>query len=662
MSWWPHFLTPWSGVIAAGLTVPPLVLLYFLKLRRREHPVSSTILWKKAVQDLQVNAPFQKLRRNLLLLLQLLALLLGCLALARPISFYTPGAGSNTIILIDRSASMNAVEPSYGNRTRLEEAKRRAKDLVDTMQRNATGMVVAFDDSAQLVASMTPDTMALKKAIDSIGPSDRRTRARLAFRIAEAQATYDPEMGLGGSVLPEAVVFSDGRVLDSESDLQFRGKVRFERVGTDELNNVAIVAMSARRNFERPTEVQVFARLANYGPTAMTSDVQLEVAELDPSGAGSDHFIVRGVAAATLAPERWSDPDWAAAHPGQKDEHFQAHASVDFTLDLTTAAIVRVRQIPRGGPDTAPDALAADDVAQVVVPPPKALSVLLVSQKDYFLEKVLHSLNLKEPAEMTPAEYEQKVPPGFDLIIFDGGYTPPKLPSAGNFIYFGSVAPGLRLKAQTEAGVPIMADDQGVLDWQRDHPILKGLSLSHLYVHRAVKLAVPQEDVVLVEGTKCPLVVLHREGRSAHLVVSFDAIQSTWPTSVTFPVFMYNALQFLAVSSDLSVREAFAPGDTPRIPRLNLAQATGGATLKSLRLIDPNGAGHDVDIPPQGDFALPPLEHVGIYRTDPPIPQFERIAVNLLDANESNLVPVDRGVVGESSGPGATRRRLDLWW
>ena len=67
------------------------------------------------------------MRRNLLLLLQLLLLLLLCTALARPISFYHPGAGGSTIILIDRSASMNAVEPTYDNRTRLDEAKRRAK-------------------------------------------------------------------------------------------------------------------------------------------------------------------------------------------------------------------------------------------------------------------------------------------------------------------------------------------------------------------------------------------------------------------------------------------------------------------------------------------------------------------------------------------------------
>ena len=57
-------LAPWMLWVAA-IVVPPLVLLYFLRLRRRQESVSSTFLWRRAVQDLQVNAPFQRLRRNL---------------------------------------------------------------------------------------------------------------------------------------------------------------------------------------------------------------------------------------------------------------------------------------------------------------------------------------------------------------------------------------------------------------------------------------------------------------------------------------------------------------------------------------------------------------------------------------------------------------------
>src|SRR5687768_18575494 len=105
MSWLPALLNWKAAILAGAIAIPALLVLYFLKLRRREMPVSSTLLWRKAIQDLQVNAPFQKLRQNLLLLLQLLLLLLLLLDLARPVLNLTPGPGKMTVILVDRSAS-----------------------------------------------------------------------------------------------------------------------------------------------------------------------------------------------------------------------------------------------------------------------------------------------------------------------------------------------------------------------------------------------------------------------------------------------------------------------------------------------------------------------------------------------------------------------------
>src|SRR5438270_10350143 len=137
MSWLPSFLNPWFAAAAAAIAIPSLLVLYFLKLRRREMAVSSTLLWRKAIQDLQVNSPFQRLRRNLLLLLQLLILAFLCLALSRPVANISPGATHLTVILLDRSASMNTIEDFGGKKhTRLDEAKKKAKELVDSMNKN----------------------------------------------------------------------------------------------------------------------------------------------------------------------------------------------------------------------------------------------------------------------------------------------------------------------------------------------------------------------------------------------------------------------------------------------------------------------------------------------------------------------------------------------
>ena len=104
-----HLLSPWWLLLflpLAGL----LILLYLLKLRRRNHVVPSIFLWDQALQDLQANAPLQKLRRNLLLLLQLIVLLLVVLALVRPAMQWRKGAGRNMVLVLDVSASMRATD------------------------------------------------------------------------------------------------------------------------------------------------------------------------------------------------------------------------------------------------------------------------------------------------------------------------------------------------------------------------------------------------------------------------------------------------------------------------------------------------------------------------------------------------------------------------
>lgn len=648
MNWLPRFLNVWPAAIAAGVVIPSLLVLYFLKLKRRELPVSSTLLWKKAIQDLQVNAPFQKLRRNLLLLLQMLLLILLLLALSRPITFFTPGAGKNTVIIIDRSASMQAADVEAG--TRLDEAKRRAKALVETLERGGNAMVIAFDDRAEAVQSWTSDTAALKAAIDRLKTTDRPSSLKQAYQLAEAQVNFNPEQLRANVEPPDVFVFSDGRVRDA-NELSIKGDLKYEKIGTDQAGNIAIVSLSAKRNYERPTEVQIFARLANFGPEPVTADVELWVSPIDPADPKTDTFQNRGAAVVKLVPERWDEK----TRTENEAKEIVAKDSVEFTLDLTTAAVIRVEQKSKQN-----DLLPADDVAQVVVPPPKALSVLLVTDGNYYLERGLSSLSLKDPQTMPPGKFEQEQPKDFDVIIFDR-YTPKQLPDSGNFMYFGCVAPGLKVKPALDNGQQVLLTEVGVLDWMRDHPILRHLSLSKLYTAEAIKLELPLEAEVLIEGLKGPMVILHREGRSLHLLVAFDVMQSNWPLRVSFPVFLHNALQFMALGAEMDIKQALEPGSTPRIPRANLVRVD--PNLKTIRLSGP-GVSRELAIPETGDFALPPLDTVGVYRLDPVVPQYERIAVNLLDSNESNLVPLDRppGNIGESLASAGGKSRLELWW
>ncbi len=84
-----NFIAPLMFIVG-GVAMAGIVTMYLLRLRREERTVSSTFLWSQLVRDVEANAPWQRLRHNWLLWLQLLIALLLAFALARP---FLPTAG-----------------------------------------------------------------------------------------------------------------------------------------------------------------------------------------------------------------------------------------------------------------------------------------------------------------------------------------------------------------------------------------------------------------------------------------------------------------------------------------------------------------------------------------------------------------------------------------
>ncbi len=368
-----NFLTPTAFALAALL--PIVIAMYFLKLRREERPVSSIYLWQQLVRDYEANAPWQRLRRNLLLLLQLLFLIALILALARPFLPTHGAAGQSLILLIDTSASMAAtdVPPS-----RLDVAKARARELIASLPDSARVTVIAAGRTPRVLVSGAQDRRQAREAVDNLrtehGSSDLATALGLAGAVAARQTQA------------EIVILSDGRVdlqptatrllALSQAGRQNRqpgeqarwevpAAVRYVPIG-EHGDNQAVSALSLRE-LAAGQAVSLFTQVTNHAREPVTRRLDIYV--------NNQLFDAREI----TIPAR------------------DAVEIIQDDLPATTQQ-VEVRLAGR-------DALALDDRAWTVRPAGQPAPVLLVTEGNLFLETALSLLPNIELTIIAPTDY-----------------------------------------------------------------------------------------------------------------------------------------------------------------------------------------------------------------------------------------------------------------
>jgi Ca-activated chloride channel homolog len=161
------FLVP-AGFALAALSAP-IIVLYMLRSRRTRTRVSSTLLWANVSPNVSSNAPWQPLRFSWLLFLQLLALLLLTLAVARPARATSTPLAAHTVLVVDTSASMQADD---GGHTRLESAKRKAIDVIARLGPGQRMSVVDGGPAPRVVLPASTDRTGLVDAVESLRATD----------------------------------------------------------------------------------------------------------------------------------------------------------------------------------------------------------------------------------------------------------------------------------------------------------------------------------------------------------------------------------------------------------------------------------------------------------------------------------------------------------
>jgi hypothetical protein len=639
------FLTPWPAIVAAAIAVPVLVAYYLLKLRRRPVRVSSTLLWDQATRDLQVNVPLRLIRPTWLFLLQLLALGLLLAALGRPALNAGGRPPSRVILLIDRSASMQASDGEASGTSRLETARVRALKTIDSLSRAGAGValgVVAFAGEPVALTNLSEDRGAARAAVRAIEPSEQPGDLAAALRLCSAmmaQQADESQARQRGLV----ILFSDGGFAGDAPFTLSGADFRFERIGpraepdqpAPRPDNLGIVALSARRDWDEPGAVRAFVRVENAAATPTAATL---VASLDGTQTQRTSLVVPG--------------------PGERGP---GQAAATFRISAPEGGILQV-SIDR------PDVLAPDNTAQVALLPALKTRVLLVTpdpppdgndgrRAEWILTDVLEEMRM--PLRMIPASAYQAdaasgEPPRADLVIFDR-VTPSRTPRLPTLSFgAGLPLPGLRTSGSQGNGTY-------VLTWSRTSPLLRHVSLDGVYVKRDVGLSIAEEPAAagapgwteLARGAGGPLIVQADDHGIQHVVVGFDLAQSNWPLDFGFPVFLASAVEALSLRSQENAGLAFSTAEAVEIP----VTGPGRVELdgpRRLAVLAPDPA------PPAVSAGI--LDRAGIYRLSGAAAA-PAVAVNLPDQTASlAATATELRVAGESvAAATASSEPREIW-
>ncbi len=615
-----QFLAP--GAFLLGLLLPVIIAFYLLKLRRVEQPVPSVYLWRRMVRDVEANAPWQRLRYNLLMILQLLFLAFLILALARPFSLADGPSGQSAILIVDTSASMSAVDMAP---TRLEAAKQRARQFVDDLPDSARITIIEAGREAIVRLSSSLDRRQAHLAIESMQAGTGGSDMSVALELASAIAARQPGT--------EIMVLSDGRVTLPER-MAVKGQLRYLPFGLNGDNQA--ISLLTLEPAPGGSSLTAFAQVSNYNDQPASRRMTLFA-----DGQLINAYDLNDIASG-----------------GQQ-------SVVAEGLPLTT----QVLEARLEGADTLP----LDDQAQAVQPSSQPVPVTLISSGNLFLKTALSLLPGVVLNESTPTEPQGTATPGVPtaaptveenlsenasgLTIYDG-IVPDTLPPTGSLLF---IAPPSSTELFTTTGA---VESPAIRLLNPEDPLLTHVSLSGVSVMDAISISLPDWAFPVIAGDtsdgSIPLLLRGEVSGRRVAVLAFDLHHSDLPLNVAFPLLWANMIDWLAPGTHSEIPVQVAPGEGLSFTAPNGAQ--------SGQVTRPDGSIVQIQAE-SGRFVFADTTQLGLYQV-----RFEgsdaterraAFIVNLFSPQESSLRPADSlfGLenLNDQNGSGTQQGQRE-WW
>jgi uncharacterized membrane protein len=531
--------------------------------------VPSLLLWRVEAPERPSSSFFQRLQFDPLILLQLLALLALVLSIARPAITVMGEGERKVIVVLDTSASMKArdVYPS-----RFAEAKSRAVQLVRGLKPGTQLMVIHAGVQPKVASEIGKDASRAVDAIEAAEAHDLPNGLDDAIRIARTL--------IGDDRHAEIHVFTDGALSAVPAGDDTR--IHWVSVGRTD-DNVGITQLAVRRTYQGASSYEAFLSLGNFSGTErrLTLVVKVEDRVI------ADRAVTLGanVHRSLIVPFR---------HQGG------ARISAQIRVD---------------------DALASDNVAYAVLPPPTKIAVTLVSPGNLFLEKVLRSdpevlLDVKQPGQY------QGGMGSADVVVLDS--VTPSAAGNGRFVFVNTVPPDVPVDILGQLDKP------NVLDWDRTHPVMRNVDFSKVAVQSSMRLRPLAPGRPLVEAELGgPLIYALEEPERKAVLIGFDLFKADLPLRVAFPLMMTNALHWLHPAGLDHASQQVATGEPLVVP-----VAHG---VESVKVTGPDGNSVETKVS-RGVASFAETADVGVYSIASRRHE-DRIAVNLANVRESDIAP-----------------------
>ena len=596
---WPQFFAPsWAWLFLLAI---PVVVFYFLKLKRPRVEVPSLALWGQVIQDRRVNSPFQRFKRNLLLMVQLLLLALLVLAAMQPFIDRSAENSEYLAIMIDASASMAGTE-TPGGPTRLDEAKKRVGRLIDQMLPDQRVSLISIGSTARRLTDFTNNRRVLREALDKIEVLDVPGELEDALRMTQALARTVP--------IGRAILVSDGN-FPAQVDFELPFELIYQQLPAAG-PNVGITALSARSNKSRTWDV--FVRIESSSSEALATGVELLV---DGETQEQKTVVLNDGKPRRLA----------------------------FSLAADQSASVEVRLSPEQ-----PDSIEADNVALLEISPLRPVMVRIDPEMTAFR----HAFAARENVVLADDVAGPTDGDTYDLLITGRAA---EHPEALVVLTVGAVPEDLKSMIHVE-------ETSGeVVDWDRHCRLLEHVLLSDMVLAEEPQTAAGVDDGalealgydILAHGRRGPLILKKVLGSQVQYFVLFDTDASTLPYRVGFPVLVSNLLR-------VAIRQAgLAEVAAQKTSTLRLHDLSSESEFV---VRNPRGDSRTTTSDEHGSLTGISAPYAGWYEVLEDGSRVARVGASLLDSQETSLATVDEIQFREvpvSAATSEVRTDFPLW-